>query len=163
VNPSPNLRNPTAALLYPGIGLLETTQVSVGRGTPHPFERIGAPWIDGKLLAAELEKARLAGVRFTPIQFRPAESTHAGKDCGGVAMEVTDAQRLEPVRIGIEIARQLRRLYGSKWDSRAYLVLLGHRGAWEALERGESTDRIVAAYQPGLDAFIEKRKAYLLY
>jgi len=163
VNPSPNLRSAAANLLYPGFGLLETTNVSVGRGTDRPFEHLGAPWIDGPRLAAALEQAALPGVHFVPVRFTPTSSTHAGGDCGGVELRVDDPTRFESVRTGIEVARQLRRLYPSVWQSKPYLTLLGHQAAFDALERGEPTDPVVATWQAELAEFRARRAKYLLY
>src|SRR5207249_6533586 len=104
VNPSPNMRSLTQALLYPGIGLLETTNVSVGRGTDQPFEWIGAPWIDGRTLAAALDAQKLPGIRFVPTSRTPASSVHARKAGGCVRIYGDDCATLEPVRWGLAIA-----------------------------------------------------------
>src|SRR5438132_5818154 len=111
VNPSPNMRTLTAALLYPGIGLLETTNVSVGRGTDRPFEVFGAPWIDGRRLAEALNGAALPGVRFVPTRFTPASSTFAGKECGGVQIYLDDWRRFLSLPVGLAVACELKRLY----------------------------------------------------
>src|SRR5204862_6825746 len=111
VNPSPNMRSLTEATLYPGIGLLETTNVSVGRGTDTPFEVVGAPWIDGQKLALNLNGRNLNGVRFVPIRYKPSGSTFKGEDCGGVNMIITNRDTFNSVRTGIEIATALRKLY----------------------------------------------------
>src|SRR5256714_1997264 len=97
VNPSPNMRSLTEASLYPGIGLLETTNVSVGRGTDTPFEVVGAPWIDGQQLAAYLNSRRTAGVRFVPVRFTPQSSVFKNEECGGVNVIITDRARFRPV------------------------------------------------------------------
>src|SRR5262249_26202983 len=140
VNPSPNMRSLTAALLYPGIGLLETTNLSVGRGTDRPFELIGAPWLDGRRLAEALAQSRLQGVRFVPTRLTPSGSVHAGKECGGVQIIVDDWQRFAPLETGLAIACQLKRLYPADWQSKRYLVLLAHPPTFEALERGDSPE-----------------------
>src|SRR5436305_10358538 len=101
VNPSPNLRSLSAALLYPGIGLLETSNLSVGRGTQRPFEWIGAPWLDGRRLAAALRQLDLPGVRFVPLRLTPTASVHQGKECGGVQIIVDDWARFQSVRTGL--------------------------------------------------------------
>src|SRR5262249_38776471 len=101
VNPSPNMRSLTAALLYPGIGLLETTNVSVGRGTDRPFEIIGAPWLDGRKLAEALNQSALPGVRFIATRFTPAGSVHAGQECGGIQIYLDDWRRFSSLRTGI--------------------------------------------------------------
>src|SRR5262249_42729952 len=115
-NPSPNMRSLTEAALYPGIGLLETTNVSVGRGTDTPFEVVGAPWIDGQVFAEALNRRQLPGVRFVPIRFTPTTSVFKGQQCGGVNIIVTDRARLRPVAMGIEVAIELRRLYSTQWE-----------------------------------------------
>lgn len=116
VNPSPNIRNPTQALLYPAIGLLEFTNLSVGRGTDQPFEQLGAPWIDGRALARALNESRLPGLRFTPITFTPTSSKFAGEVCEGVYVAVTDRSVVRPVRTGLAIAACLRRLFSEDFD-----------------------------------------------
>src|SRR4029077_9707184 len=107
VNPSPNMRSLTEALLYPGIGLLETTNISVGRGTDTPFEVIGAPWLDGQKLAEALNRAGLAGVRFVSVRFSPKSSRFAGEQCSGVNIIVTDRGAFRPVAAGVVIAHHL--------------------------------------------------------
>jgi uncharacterized protein YbbC (DUF1343 family) len=163
INPSPNMRSLTEALLYPGIGLLETTNISVGRGTDRPFEIIGAPWLDGRQLAAALAKQALPGVRFVPARFTPASSTHKGKDCGGVHILVDDWQRFTPLDTGLAIACELKRLYPREWNSKAYLRLLAHRPTQEALERGASLAEIRRLWQKDLANFRAVRQKYLLY
>src|SRR5262249_34158604 len=124
-NPSPNLRSLNAAFAYPGLALLETTAVSVGRGTPRPFEIGGAAYVDRRAPPAALERERLAGVRFAPTRFRPTSRVFAGEDCGGVALTLTDRARFEPVRAGVAIARALHALYPSAWHP-SDMTLLAH-------------------------------------
>ncbi|NQT54585.1 DUF1343 domain-containing protein, partial [bacterium] len=117
VNPSPNMRNPTQALLYPAVGQLEASNLSVGRGTDQPFERFGAPWIDPsrgghRTLAAALNAAALPGLRFAPIVFTPTASKHKGQRCGGVFISVTDRERVRPAEAGMALAWHLRHLFG---------------------------------------------------
>ena len=116
VNPSPNMRNMVAASLYPGIGAIEASNLSVGRGTDTPFEQLGAPWIDGVRLAAELNRRNLPGVRFYPITFTPASSKFANQLCQGVFITVTDRSRLRPVRVGLEVASALFRLHPTEFS-----------------------------------------------
>ena len=123
-NPSPNLRNMVAASVYPGIGAIEGTNISVGRGTDTPFEQIGAPWINGVALGAALNARAPAGIRFYPVTFTPATGAKlGGQVCQGVFMIVTDRDRLRPVRVGLEIASALSRLYGQQFrlEDAAYL------------------------------------------
>jgi len=163
VNPSPNMRSLTEALLYPGIGLLETTNVSVGRGTDTPFEVIGAPWIDGAKLSETLNRAGLAGVRFVPVRFTPKSSKFGGEQCGGVNIVVTDRSAFRPVATGIEIAYQLNRLYPETWRADDYLRLIVNRAAHAALKQGKTASEIAAAWQAGLAEFARIRLKYLLY
>src|SRR6478672_264322 len=111
ISPSPNMRNLNEATLYPGIGAIEYSNVSVGRGTDTPFEQVGAPWVDGTGLAAALNGRGLAGVRFYPVSFTPVSGKYAGERCGGVFLIVTDREALHPVRVGLEIAAALFRLH----------------------------------------------------
>src|SRR5262245_46589462 len=163
INPSPNMRNLTEALLYPGIGLLETTNVSVGRGTDTPFEWIGAPWIDGRRLAAALDERKLPGVRFVPTPRTPAASVHAKKECGGVQIYVDSWARMEPVRVGLTIACELRRLYPKDWNMDRFDVLLLHKATFEGVRDGKPADELIAAWQADLDAFRARRAKFLLY
>ena len=119
INPSPNMRSLTQATLYPGIGAIEFSNISVGRGTDTPFERIGAPWIDGLALAAALNARDIPGVRVYPIRFTPASSVYAGQACGGVSFIVTDREALRPTRLGVEVASALARLYPAAVQAQA--------------------------------------------
>jgi uncharacterized protein YbbC (DUF1343 family) len=162
-NPSPNMRHLTAALLYPGIGLLETTNVSVGRGTERPFEWIGAPWIDGQQLAAELTRRDLPGVRFVPVNRSPISSTHKGMACGGVDIIAIEWSKVSPVRLGLEIAATLRALYPEKWQTKNFDRLLVHKTTYDGVVSGKSVADLERAWQPDLDAFRKRRAAVLLY
>ncbi len=163
VNPSPNMRNLTEALVYPGIGLLETTNLSVGRGTDQPFEWIGAPWLDGRKLAAALAARRLPGVRFVPVSRTPASSVHAGKQCGGVQIIVDDWSKFEPVHTGLVIAAELRRLFPDGWQVDRFNNLLLHRATFEGIKSGVPVEELERAWQPELEAFQVRRQKYLLY
>ena len=163
VNPSPNMRSLTEATLYPAIGLLETTNVSVGRGTDTPFELIGAPWIDGQQLAAYLNGQRIAGLRFVPVRFTPSTSVFKGEECGGVNVIVTDRSRFRPVVSGIEIAVALRKLYPSEWKVESYLRLLVNKDVLERLKRGDSANDIARSWSAALDEFRAARAKVLIY
>jgi len=163
VNPSPNMRSLTAALLYPGIGLLETTNVSVGRGTATPFEVFGAPWLDGEAFAQSLNAQGLPGVSFEAVEFTPDASKYAHEVCGGVRVTVTNRGVFEAVPIGLEIARQLLIDYPDAWQTERYIRLLGNADTLRALLRGDDADSIRAGYQTELSAFRERRAVYLLY
>jgi uncharacterized protein YbbC (DUF1343 family) len=163
VNPSPNLRSLQAALLYPGVGLLETTTLSVGRGTDRPFEWIGAPWIDGQKLAAAMARQGLPGVRFVPARMAPQSSVYQGKRCGGIQIIVDDWSRFQPLRLGMTLACQLRRLYPEIWAVDRYDRLLGNRETLEGVKAGRSPQELEKAWQPELARFFDRRKAFLLY
>ncbi|HSH14247.1 MAG TPA: exo-beta-N-acetylmuramidase NamZ domain-containing protein, partial [Desulfurivibrionaceae bacterium] len=115
VNPSPNLRSLTQAILYPGTGLIEGANLSVGRGTATPFELVGAPWINGQRLAGYLAKRNIKGVRFSPAEFTPESSNFARQPCQGIRIELQDREALDPTLLGIEIAAALYRLYPAKF------------------------------------------------
>ncbi len=136
-NPSPNMRSLGAAALYPGVGLLETTNLSVGRGTDTPFEILGAPWLDGGRLAQILNARGIPGVRFSPTRFTPSSSVFAGQRCGGVRLDVVDRAALRAVSVGIEIAVALRDLYPRDWDRKGFVKLLANGAAFGRL--GTST------------------------
>jgi uncharacterized protein YbbC (DUF1343 family)/CubicO group peptidase (beta-lactamase class C family) len=163
VNPSPNLRSLTAALLYPGIGLLETTNVSVGRGTDRPFEWVGAPWLDGRRLAEALREQNLPGVRFVPVNQTPSASVHKDKACSGVQVIVDDWARFQPLRTGLVFASTLNRLYPDTWQVGRFNRLLGNRVTWEGLKQGNAWQNLEKSWQPDLQRFREVRRQYLLY
>jgi len=163
INTSPNIRSLTAAILYPGIGLLETTNMSVGRGTDTPFEVIGAPWIDGRALASHLNSVSLPGVSFDAIRFTPDASKFAGESCDGVRLTITDREIFDPLRVGFEIARHLATAYANTWNVDAYQRLLGNDETLQAVREGLSYAEILASYEHGLNAFRERRDHYLLY
>ncbi|MFT7678486.1 MAG: hypothetical protein ACI8QC_002479 [Planctomycetota bacterium] len=154
--PSPNLRNPTQAYLYPGIGLLEATDLSVGRGTDEPFERIGAPWVDGVRLARALDAAGIPGLRFTPIEFTPDASKHEGQLCGGVQLRLDDLDALHPVAAGLAIARIVERLFPEPFDEAKVDERLMSRAAFATWLDGKPMG------QPN-SAFLEARARALLY
>jgi uncharacterized protein YbbC (DUF1343 family) len=163
INPSPNMRSLTEATLYPGVGLLETTNVSVGRGTDTPFEVVGAPWIDGQQLALYLNNRRIAGVRFVPLRFKPLTSVFKGEECGGINIVVTDRSKFRPVFSGLEIAVALRKLYPEDWKVDSYLRLLANGETLELLKRGEAAAEIVQSWSEGLDEFRKARAQVLIY
>lgn len=163
VNPSPNMRNLNEAVLYPGIGLLETTNLSVGRGTDTPFEWIGAPWLKGRQLAEALNRSELPGVRFVPVQFTPESSKFSGELCGGVNFVVTDRNQFRPVLTGLEIAIQLRKLFPEEWETRNFNRLLGNQSVFDAIVAGDSMLQILYIYQVDLAEFGVRRAKYLLY
>jgi uncharacterized protein YbbC (DUF1343 family) len=163
INPSPNMRSLTAAVLYPGVGLLETTNLSVGRGTDRPFEVLGAPWMDGVRVARALNEANLPGVRFVPARFTPEGSKFANEECGGVNILVTDRARLRPVHMGLKIAEVLRRLQRDEWDTKAFNRLLSDQQTHDAIVGGRTADEAEAQWQTELARFRERREMFLLY
>ena len=163
VNPSPNMRSLTQATLYPGVCLLEPTNVSVGRGTDTPFEVIGAPWIDGRKLAEALNRAGLPGVRFIPVRFTPKTSVHKDAECGGVNILITDRSRFEPVLTGLEMAAQIRRLFGAAFNADRFLRLLVNQKVFDAFQKGADGRAMKLLYEGDLDGFRAIRRKYLLY
>lgn len=163
INPSPNMRSLTEATLYPGICLLETTNVSVGRGTNTPFEVVGAPWLDGQKLASYLNARQIAGVRFVPVRFTPTAATHKDQECGGVNIVITDRTKLQSVALGIEIAAALRQLYPSEWKIDGFVRLLANSDVFERLRRGDSVESIIRSWASSLEQFHTARVSALLY
>jgi uncharacterized protein YbbC (DUF1343 family)/CubicO group peptidase (beta-lactamase class C family) len=163
INPSPNMRSLTEAALYPGVGLLETTNLSVGRGTDTPFEVIGAPWLDGPKLASYLNAKRIAGVRFVPVRFTPTSSVFKNEECGGINVLITNRAQFQSVLAGLEIAVALHRLFPSEWRIDSYSRLLVNADSLERLKRGDSTEEIVRSWDAGLENFRRVRARALLY
>ncbi|HEY0427610.1 MAG TPA: exo-beta-N-acetylmuramidase NamZ domain-containing protein [Pyrinomonadaceae bacterium] len=162
-NPSPNMRSLTEATLYPGIGLLETTNLSVGRGTDTPFEVVGAPWLDGQKLATFLNDRNLGGVRFVPVKFTPDASVFKNENCSGINIIVTNREQFKPVKTGIEIALALRTLFPNDWKMDNYNRLLVNSEILEMVRRGETFRNIENAWQKKLDEFKTRRAQFLLY
>ncbi len=162
-NPSPNMRSLTAAMLYPGVGLLEFTNLSVGRGTATPFEVVGAPWLDGKALATRLRAQALPGVTFVPVRFTPDASRHQGKECGGVNLAITDWATFEPVSTGLALALALRAQHPEEWQLDAYDKLLADAPTLALVRQGRPLAEIVASWEPGLAEFATRRQGHLLY
>jgi uncharacterized protein YbbC (DUF1343 family)/CubicO group peptidase (beta-lactamase class C family) len=163
-NPSPNLRSLRQAVLYPGTGLIETTNLSVGRGTDTPFEYVGAPWIDGSVLAHALNARFLPGVRFVPVQFTPhAPYPYADQVCHGVELIVTDRNVLDSPELGLEIATAVRKLYGEKFELNKIDRLLANKSVLEGLLAGRDPQRMAEDWQGQLVDFANRRKQYLLY
>jgi uncharacterized protein YbbC (DUF1343 family) len=163
VNPSPNMRNLTQATIYPAIGLLESANLSVGRGTDQPFETFGAPWIDGRKLAAALNAAHLPGLRFVAIEFTPASSKFAKTPCQGCYVLVTDRNRIEPARTGLTIAFYLRQLFGEKFQIDAIGHLLQNDAVLAALKTTDDPARLPALWKSDLEQFQATRAKYLSY
>jgi uncharacterized protein YbbC (DUF1343 family) len=163
INPSPNMRSLNEAILYPGIGLLETTNLSVGRGTSSPFELIGAPWLNGQQLAAELNQLGLPGILFKATQFTPVSSKFKAEVCAGVNFFVTDRNQFNSVRTGIEIALKLRSLYPNIWETEKLNRLLGNVAVHQAILDGRSYAEIEMLFHDDLTEFMKRRAPHLIY
>jgi uncharacterized protein YbbC (DUF1343 family) len=164
INPSPNMRSLNAALLYPGIALLEGARdYSVGRGTDAPFEQIGADWINGVELAFYLNARSLPGVRVYPVRFKPTESVFAGRTIEGVRFDVVDRDVFDSVGFGLELAHALQRLYPGKVNFEACRFLIGSRAVVETLKWGEDLADIQAFLDRSVAQFLARRNPFLLY
>ena len=162
-NPSPNMRNLTQALLYPGVGLLEMTNLSVGRGTDTPFEVISAPWIRERELAAHLNAVGLPGVRFVPVRLTPASSKFANESCGGVNLIITDRGQFHPLRTGIQLMCSLRSLYPEAWETKNLNRLLSSRKVHDAVLGGRTVAEIEQLWSAELEEFSRRRARFLIY
>ncbi len=163
VNPSPNLRSVTEAALYPGVALIEGTNVSVGRGTDSPFELVGAPWIKSKEFAAFLNGRGIAGVRFVPTTFTPTASRYSGQPCQGVNIVLTDRNGFDAPELGIELAAALRKLYPTNFEIEKMSDLLVSQAVFDALMAGQDPRRIAQDWQEQLEKFGKIREKYLIY
>ncbi len=163
VSPSPNLRSLTGATLYPGVGLVEGTNVSVGRGTDTPFEVLGAPWIKGRELAQYLNARNISGVRFVPVNFTPDASNYAGQKCEGVNLIVTERNALDAPELGIELASALHKLYPDQFQMERMKELLLNESAYSAIAEGQDPRRIANDWREPLEKFQQLREKYLIY
>jgi uncharacterized protein YbbC (DUF1343 family)/CubicO group peptidase (beta-lactamase class C family) len=163
VAPSPNLRSLEAALLYPGIEILQAGGLSVGRGTDRPFEIVGAPWIHARELAEYLNKRFVPGVRFVPTRFTPRAELYKEQECEGLAIEIMDRGSVYSMLVGLEMAEALAKLYPDKFAVDKIIELLGSARALEQIKKGDAPSRIVEAWEPELEAFRKLRAKYLLY
>ncbi|HCN28916.1 MAG TPA: hypothetical protein DIT64_09135 [Verrucomicrobiales bacterium] len=160
VNPSPNMRTLEAALLYPGIGLLEFS-ISVGRGTDTPFEILGAPYVDDLRLSHELNKLGLPGLRFMPARFTPTASIFKDQPCGGARIEITDRRALRPVRAGLAVAAVLQRLYPGKFAVDKVGTLLNHDTLLKALKSGRDARALEDMWRDETADFDGRRRGFL--
>jgi len=163
VNPSPNLRSVTEAALYPGVALIEGTNVSVGRGTDTPFELVGAPWIKSKEFAAYLNARGIAGVRFVPVSFTPAASVHSGQLCQGVNIILTERNGFDAPELGIELAAALHKLYAADFKLERMGDLLVNQSVFDALSAGQDPRRMAQDWLDELGKFGKIREKYLIY
>jgi uncharacterized protein YbbC (DUF1343 family) len=163
VNQSPNMRSLEAALLYPGIGLLETTNVSVGRGTDTPFEVLGAPWIREQELAEFVNRANVPGVRVVPLRFTPTSSRFAGEECGGLHFIITDWHQFRSYELGLVVAHAIRKLHADDWQPKNYIRLLGNKQVYDRLIAGDDVTDILSQVERQTSQFRERRKPFELY
>jgi uncharacterized protein YbbC (DUF1343 family) len=163
INPSPNLRSLTEATLYPGVALVEGTNVSVGRGTDTPFELLGAPWIQASELAQFLNTRDISGVRFVPVSFTPAASAYAGQPCQGVNIILVERNAFDAPELGIELASALHKLYPEQFHMERMSELLVNQAAYDALVKGEDPRRIAEDWREPLEKFQQLRQKYLIY
>ncbi|MCO6044804.1 DUF1343 domain-containing protein [Aeoliella sp. ICT_H6.2] len=163
VQTSPNMRSLTEAVLYPGVGLYETTNLSVGRGTDTPFEVVGAPWIDGRRLAAAIQKHHPPGVQVVPVRFTPDASKFEGEECGGVNFIVTNWADFQALDLAWAFGAALVELYPDDWKTTSFNRLLISEKTLELLRSGASPTEIKQSYQQQLEEFKQRRQKYLLY
>jgi uncharacterized protein YbbC (DUF1343 family) len=163
VNPSPNIRSLTQALLYSGIGLLESTNLSVGRGTDLPFEVVGAPWIEAVTLADAMNRLRLPGIRFDAVQFTPTADKYARLACNGVRFVVTDRDAVRPVTVALALARELVDRHRDQFRPESIQYLLVNRPTMWAFLRSEPLERVLAWAETDRSSFLKRRASYLIY
>jgi uncharacterized protein YbbC (DUF1343 family) len=163
INPSPNLRSLTEATLYPGVALVEGTNVSVGRGTDTPFELLGAPWINAGDLAQTLNARSISGVRFMPVSFTPNASTYAGEKCQGVNIVLIERNAIDAPELGIELASALHKLYPEQFHMERMIELLVNQSTYDAIAKGEDPRRIAENWRDALEKFQQVRQKYLIY
>ncbi len=165
VPPSPNIRNPLAALLYPGIGMFEATNVAVGRGTDFPFELFGAPWISGEILAKRLNDLQLPGLQFSPTLFTPASDVYQGQLCSGVRIKITDPKGVRPVDLFVQISCLIRELWPKdfkpRWDEVARVT--GSQDFEHLYIQNKPASEILDLFHKSSDEFAKERQPYLLY
>ena len=163
IEPSPNLRNLIEAALYPGVGMIEGANVSVGRGTDTPFELLGAPWINAKQLADHLNAREIQGVRFMPVDFTPSSSKFTGILCHGVSFVLLNREALDSPEFGVELAVALYHLYPTSFDLAQTLPLVGSQQVIESIRQGKDPRAISLGWQEALQSFRKMRRKYLLY
>jgi uncharacterized protein YbbC (DUF1343 family) len=172
INPSPSIRSLQTALIYPGTCLIEGTNVSEGRGTDHPFEQIGAPWIHSRELCSKLRALHIPGVAFTPTSFTPqstrtvtTDSKFEGELCKGVFLKVVDNGRFQPVKAGLALLWAIQALYPSEFrmKTRRLDELIGTRSVRQAIRKGENPNDIANSWKSEAETFAQMRKKYLMY
>jgi uncharacterized protein YbbC (DUF1343 family) len=163
INPSPNMRSLNAAMLYPGIGMLEYAKISVGRGTDSPFEHVGADFIGGRELAAYLNQRQIPGIRVYATSFTPTDSVFKGVRVEGVRFIITNRELLDATRLGLELAVAIEKLYPGKLDFSRNKKLIGSDDVIRRIQAAEDPRTIQESFQDALSAFTQMRARYLLY
>jgi uncharacterized protein YbbC (DUF1343 family)/CubicO group peptidase (beta-lactamase class C family) len=163
IDPSPNMRSLNAAMLYPGIGMLEYAKISVGRGTDTPFEHVGADFIGGRELAAYLNQRQIPGIRVYATSFTPSDSVFKGVKVEGVRFVITNRELLDATRLGLELAVAIQTLYPGKLDFARNKKLIGSDDVVRRIQAAEDPRDIQESFQDALNAFTEMRARYLLY
>jgi uncharacterized protein YbbC (DUF1343 family)/CubicO group peptidase (beta-lactamase class C family) len=163
INPSPNLRNLNQGTLYPGVAMVEGTNVSVGRGTDTPFELLGAPWINARELASYMNGRSISGVRFVPVEFTPASSVYSGQKLQGVNIVLIDRNTLDAPELGVELAAALHKLYNEQFQLEKMKDLLVNQSVYDAIAQDQDPRRIAQDWQDSLDSFDKLRQKYLIY
>jgi uncharacterized protein YbbC (DUF1343 family) len=165
IKPSPNMPDLETAALYPGLCLLEGTNVSEGRGTPKPFRQFGAPWIDATALATRLNALNLPGLGFAPTSFTPTNSKHQGKQCNGIEITLTDRNRLEPFWSGVLIVNEIRQMYPGQfeWHASHFDRLCGTATIREAITAPKPLQPLKSNWSSECKTFDQTRRKYFLY
>lgn len=165
VLPSPNMPTLATATVYPGMCLIEGTNLSLGRGTTLPFEIVGAPWLDAYALAEAMNTINLNGVRFRPIAFVPHANRFANVTCYGVQVHVTDRNTMQPVTLALHLLRTIRQMYPDHvvWNANAFDRLIGDASVRLKIEQGETIGNIVQTWTVAQHRFNAQRHKYLLY
>jgi uncharacterized protein YbbC (DUF1343 family) len=162
-NTSPNMRSMRAAALYTGVGVIEYTNISVGRGTNTPFELLGAPWINERDLAFEVNAAKPPGVKVLPVKFTPTDSKFKGQECHGLSIFITDLREFKPFEFGLVIMHSLHKLYPQSWEPQRMLKLLGSKRIYQQVVDGDDVPTILNAVDKDLDEFRARKKEFQLY
>ena len=165
IKPSPNMLDLETAAVYPGLGLLEGTNVSEGRGTPMPFRQFGAPWLDADRLCTHLNQLQLPGVSFMTTTFTPTSSKHKGQLCHAVKLFVSRRNEFEPFWTGVQIVNAIYRLHSDRfeWLPDHFDHLCGTDAIRNAIVAGSSLDVLKKRWQAECDAFDQTRRKYLQY
>lgn len=167
-NPSPNMRSLTQAILYPGVGLIETTNVSVGRGTDTPFEWVGSPWLHARRVARALNARQIPGVACIPTSFTPVSGPYAREMCHAVRFQITNREIFDPILLGLELCATLHEIHENDWQTANLNRLLGNQSIYESLTRptaevGIDVGQLLSDCKEPLDLFLRRRSSFLLY